>query len=76
MVCSIFKTIHYNSNVATVVGAHIPDLLSEVDFFDVMYLGIFIIFSPVFDPCFYNGLIPSPTNVKEAVYAICHFARY
>ena len=59
--------------MATVVGAHIPDLLSEVDFFDVMYLGIFIIFSPVFDPCFYNGLIPSPTNVKEAVYAIRHF---
>ena len=68
-----FQMICYNSNVATVVGAHIPDLSSEVDFFDVMYLGIFIKFSLTFDPCFYNGLTPSPTNVKEAAYAVCHF---
>ena len=68
-----FQTIHYNSNVATIVGVHIPDLLSEVDFFDVVYLGIFIIFSPTFNPRFYNGLTPSPTDAKEAAYAVRHF---
>ena len=67
----IYVWIHFTH--ITVVGAHIPDLSSEVDFFDVMYLGIFIIFSPAFNPCFYNGLTPSPTNVKEAAYAVCHF---
>ena len=59
--------------MATFVGAHIPDLSSEVDFFDVLYLGIFIVFSPAFDPRFYNGLNPSPTHLKEAAYAVRHF---
>lgn len=46
---------------------------SKVDFFDVLYLGIFIVFSHAFDPRFYNGLTPSPAHLKEAAYAVCHF---
>jgi hypothetical protein len=59
--------------VATFIGAHIPDLSSEVEFFDVLYLGIFVVLSPAFDPRFYNGLTPSPAHLKEVAYAVHHF---
>ena len=44
-----------------------------MDFFDVLYLGIFIVLSPAFNAQFYNGLTPSPTHLKEAMYAVHHF---
>ena len=48
--------------MATFVGVHIPDLSSKVDFFDVLYLGIFIVLSPAFNPQFYKwpNLFPCP----------------
>jgi len=54
-------------------GAHIPDLSSEVEFFDVLYLGIFVILSPAFDGRFHNGLKPPPSLVKELAFAVRHF---
>jgi hypothetical protein len=44
-----------------------------VEFFDVLYLGIFIILSPAFDNRFYYGLKPPPPHLKETAHAICHF---
>ena len=55
------------------VGAHIPDLSSEVEFFDVLYLGIFIILSPAFDGRFYYVPKPPSSVVKELTYALRHF---
>ena len=59
--------------MATFVGVHIIDLSSEVDFFNVLYLRIFIVLCPAFDARFYNDLTPSPAHLKEAAYAIHHF---
>jgi|ERR1700679_4213560 len=56
----------------TVIGAHIPVLSSEVGFFDVVYLGVFIMLSPAFDRRFYNGKPPSEL-VDEAACAKAHF---
>lgn len=46
-------------------------LSSEEKFLDVLYLGIFVILSPAFDPRFY--LKPSSTLINEVAYAIRHF---
>lgn len=53
-------------------GAHLPDLSSEVDFFDVLHLGIFVILSPAFDARFYDKKTP-PNLVDERAYAVKHF---
>lgn len=57
----------------THVGAHIPDLSSEVEFFDLLYLGVFVILSPAFDDRFYQNTKPRPSLVKEIAHAIVHF---
>jgi hypothetical protein len=59
--------------VAAIVGAHIPDLSSNVEFFDVLYLGIFIILSPAFDTRFYYGVKPPTPHLNETAKAVCHF---
>ena len=59
--------------MAKLVGAHIPDLSSEVEFFDVLYLGVFIILSPAFDVRFYDVAKPPSSVVKELTYALRHF---
>lgn len=59
--------------MAALVGAHIPDLSSNVEFFDVLYLGIFIILSPAFDTRFYYGMKPPTPHLKESAKAVCHF---
>jgi hypothetical protein len=46
---------------------------SEVEFFDVLYLGIFIILSPAFDRRFHHGLKPPHSLVKEVAFATAHF---
>lgn len=54
------------------IGAHIPDLSSVDGFFDVIYLGIFIILSTAFDSRFYGS--KPPTNIEKEVYqASLHF---
>lgn len=55
------------------IGAHIPDLSSEVEFFDFLYLGVFIILSTAYDDRFYNGRKPPPHVSKEADNARGHF---
>jgi hypothetical protein len=55
------------------LGAHIPDLSSEVEFFDVLYLGIFVILSSAFDGRFYDDQKPSIHLVKENACAVDHF---
>jgi hypothetical protein len=45
---------------------------SPEEFFDILYLGIFVILSPAFDARFYNAK-PPPTLIKEAAYAASHF---
>ena len=59
--------------MAALVGAHIPDLSSNVEFFDVLYLSIFIILSPAFDTCFYYGEEPPTPHLEETAKAVCHF---
>ena len=59
--------------MATLVGAHIPDLSSEVEFFDVLYLGIFIILSPAFDGYLNEGVKSPSSLLKEASFAVSHF---
>jgi hypothetical protein len=59
--------------LARILGAHIPDLSSEVEFFDVLYLGIFIILSPAFDHRFYYGRKPPLEHLREMANAIRHF---
>jgi hypothetical protein len=56
-----------------VVGAHIPDFSSEVEFFDFLYLGVFVVLSTAYDDRFYNGRKPPPRLLKEAAFAIWHF---
>jgi hypothetical protein len=47
---------------------------SPTEFFDVVYLGIFIILSPAFDGRFYQtAKPPPPTLVDEVAYAVGHF---
>ena len=50
-----------------------PDISSEVGFFDVVYLGIFAILSPTFDFRFYDALKPAPCLVSEISHAVAHF---
>ena len=57
----------------THVGAHIPDLSSEVEFFDLLYLGVFVILSPAFDDRFYQIAKPCPSLVKEIAHTVVHF---
>jgi hypothetical protein len=47
-------------------------MYSEVEFLDIVYLGIFIILSPAFDGRFYSKKNP-PALVQEAAYAARHF---
>jgi hypothetical protein len=42
---------------------------SPTGFFDILYLGVFIIFSAVFDSRFYSTTKPPPTLVEELAYA-------
>lgn len=46
---------------------------SELEFLDVLYLGIFVILSPAFDDRFYHGNKPQPSLLEEISYAISHF---
>ena len=46
---------------------------SDVEFFDILYLGIFTILSPAFDRRFYGGQIPPPALVDERSHALGHF---
>jgi hypothetical protein len=55
------------------VGAHIPDMSSEVELFDVLYLGVFVILSTAYDDRLYNGEKPPPLLLKEATSAAGHF---
>jgi hypothetical protein len=73
MVRAMLKRAVLYYNFETLLGAHIPDLSSEVEFFDVLYLGIFVILSSAFDGRFYNGQKPSIHLVKEMACAIAHF---
>ena len=66
----MLKTGVHISNFASLLGAHIPDLSSEVEFFDVLYLGVFVILSSAFDGHFYNGQKPSIHLVKEIACAV------
>jgi hypothetical protein len=50
----------------------VPVMSSEVEFFDILYLGIFAILSPAFDKHFYSKKPPA-TLVEEAAYARRHF---
>jgi hypothetical protein len=54
------------------LGAHIPDMSSEVEFFDILYLGVFVTLSSAFDRRFYNGKTPS-SLMAEIGYAVQHF---
>lgn len=44
-----------------------------MEFFDVLYLGIFVILSSAFDGRFYDGQKPSIPLVKEIACAVAHF---
>lgn len=44
---------------------------SVVEFFDIIFLGIFVILSPAFDGRFYDK--PPPTLLKESANAASHF---
>jgi hypothetical protein len=73
MVGSFFK---YSSLVliGAALGAHLPNMSSEVEFFDILYLGIFAILSPAFDGRFYHdGVKPPPALEAEIAYAVGHF---
>jgi hypothetical protein len=59
--------------LVNVVGAHIPDLSSEVGFLDAIYLGIFLILAPAFDVRFYDDLKPPSILRAEYSYAVAHF---
>jgi hypothetical protein len=55
------------------LGAHVPDMSSEVEFFDILYLGIFAILSPAFDGRLYGDQPPPPTLLSEIAHAVDHF---
>lgn len=59
------------SLLGIIAGAHIPALNSDVEFLDILCLGIFVILSPAFDRRFYPK--PPPSLVKEAAYAVLQF---
>jgi hypothetical protein len=46
---------------------------SPAGFFDVLYLGVFIILSPTLDRRFYETNPPPPTLVEEIAYAVAMF---
>jgi hypothetical protein len=46
---------------------------SEEGFLDIIYLGIFVILSPAFDPRFYLETKPPPALMEEIANAIRHF---
>ena len=46
---------------------------SEEGFFDILYLGIFVILSPAFDSRFYLDGKPPITLVEEVAHAVRHF---
>jgi len=46
---------------------------SEVEFFDILYLGIFAILSPAFDHRFYGGQKAPAALVAERSHAVGHF---
>lgn len=46
---------------------------SEEEFFDILYLGIFVILSPAFDSRFYLSIKPPTTLIDEIAYAVRHF---
>lgn len=50
-------------------GAHIPDMSSPTGFFDILYLGVFIIFSAVFDSRFYSTTKPPSNLIDELAHA-------
>src|ERR1700733_10963233 len=54
-------------------GAHIPDISSPIEMFDVIYLGIFITLSHAFDPRFYGDTTPPQALVDEIGSAQSHF---
>ena len=45
---------------------------SPTGFFDILYLGVFIIFSAAFDSRFYSTTKPPPTLVEELAYDQFH----
>jgi hypothetical protein len=59
--------------ISLALGAHLPDLSSEMEFLDVLHLGIFAILSPAFDERFYHGQKPEPSLVAEIACAVAHF---
>jgi hypothetical protein len=63
----------YDCLFGLVLGAHIPDMSSEVEFFDILYLGIFATLSSVFDLRFYCGSKTPPSLVAEIHHAVLHF---
>lgn len=67
------QTEHPISNLINVVGGHIPDLSSVVEFFDVLYLGVFVILSSAFDGRVYRGSEPPLRHLKEIAHAVFHF---
>ena len=46
---------------------------SEVEFFDILYLGTFVTLSRAFDCRFYGGKKLPPTLISETSHALCHF---
>ena len=44
-----------------------------VEFFDFLYLGIFVVLSTAYDDRFYHGRKPPPRLFKEAAFAVGHF---
>lgn len=46
---------------------------STVEFFDILYLGIFTILSPAFDRRFHGDQVPPPGLVNEISHAVGHF---
>ena len=59
--------------LTSTLGAHIPDMSSEIELFDVLYLGIFVILSSAFDWRFYQGRKPPSALLKEMSNAVLHF---
>jgi hypothetical protein len=51
----------------------VPDMSSEVEFFDILYLGIFAILSLAFDGRLYCDQPPPPTLISEIAHAVDHF---
>ena len=53
---------------------HIPDMSSPVEFFDLLYLGVFVVLSLAYDDRSYDRDKPPPPRLlKESAYAIAHF---